>query len=61
MIKIIHSLIVALPELIKLVKNIEKQIEAKKTDEKVKDDLKKINEAFEKKDAEALNKLFNSN
>lgn len=60
MIKLIHSLIIALPELIKLIKNIEKQIEEKNTDEKVKDDLKKINEAFEKKDAKALNDLFNS-
>lgn len=59
MIKALSALILALPELIKLVKNIQKQIEEQNTDQKVKDDLKKINKAFEDKDAKALNDLFN--
>lgn len=61
MIKAISAFIVALPELLKLIKNIQNKIEEQKKDEKVKDDLKKINEAFENKDAKALNDIFNSN
>jgi len=60
MIKAIMTLILSLPEILKLLKNLDKKIQEKKTDEKVKDDLKKINEAFEAKDAKALNDLFNS-
>ena len=60
MIKAIMTLILSLPEILKLLKNLDKKIQEKKTDEKVKDDLKKINEAFETKDAKALNDLFNS-
>lgn len=59
MIKVISSLIVALPEIIKLIKNIQKQIEQQKTEKKVKDDLKRINQAFEVGNAQLLNDVFN--
>ena len=59
MIKIISSLIVALPEIIKLIKNIQKEIDAQKTNKKVKDDIRKINQAFEIGNAQLLNDVFN--
>ena len=58
--KTLAALIVSLPEILRLIKQIEKIIKEHKTEKKVKDDLKKINEAFEKKDAKLLNDIFNS-
>lgn len=60
MLKIISSFIMALPEIIKLIKHLEKEHKKQKTKKKIKDDIKKINQAFEKQDAEALNRIFNS-
>lgn len=48
----------ALPELIKLVKLIQKKIEEDKSDKKTKEEIRKINQAFKDRDAEALNRLF---
>ena len=59
MIKVISSLIIALPEIIKLIKNIQKKIEQQRVEKKVKDDLEKINQAFESGDAKLLNDVFN--
>lgn len=59
-VKVISSLILALPEILKLIKNIQDQIEAEQVNKKVKDDLKKINEAFKEKDASKLNDIFNN-
>lgn len=61
MVKTIYALILALPEILKLINNLQKKIEEQKIDSKVKEDLKKINEAFEKKDTKLLNDIFNSN
>jgi len=54
------AFLAAVPELLRLVRNIEKRIEAAKTEKKVKEDLEAINEAFETKDANKLNDIFNS-
>lgn len=54
------ALLIALPEIWKLIQRIEKQIDGAKIERKVKEDFKVINEAFEKQDSNKLNKLFNS-
>jgi len=47
-----------MPELIKLIQVLQKQIAEASTDRKVKEDLEKIRGAFEKRDAKILNDLF---
>jgi len=54
------AFLTVLPELIRLIKNIEKRIQATETDKKVKEDIKAINEAFEQKDSAKLNRIFDS-
>jgi hypothetical protein len=50
----------ALPALVELIRELQKaQIEGE-VKKKVADDVKTINEAFKTKDADKLNKLFNS-
>lgn len=61
--KALYIIIKSLPEIIALVKRLEKR--AKKQTEKnrskqIKRDLKKIEKAFEADDAKALNDIFNS-
>ena len=60
MIKALLALIAALPEILKLIKNIQDQIDRSLENKKVKDELKKLNEAFENEDADSLRELFNS-
>lgn len=57
-VRAIISLIVALPEILRLIDSISKRIEQDEADRKLKDDLKKIDEAFRNGDAQALNDLF---
>jgi hypothetical protein len=47
-----------LPELLKLFQLLQKRIEEVETDRKVKDDVKKIHEAFATNDASKLDELF---
>jgi len=54
------ALLVSLPEILKLIENIQKANKERKIQKKVNDDIKKINEAFEQKDADKLNEIFNS-
>lgn len=56
--KTLVALIVALPEIIRLVERIQKEIERQQVDRKVADDIKAINDAFEAKDAQKLNEIF---
>ena len=49
----------ALPELLKLIENIKRNIEQNAVERKASDDIKKINEAFEKKDPNLLHDVFN--
>lgn len=60
LLKALGALLLALPELIKLIENLQREASKIETDRKVKDDLKIINHAFENNDAEALRILFNS-
>ena len=58
LLKILHALLVIIPEIIEFIKEAQKRADEKALQEKVKEDFKKINEAFKKKDAEALNEIF---
>lgn len=49
----------AIPDLIKLLQEIDKARIAAETDRKVTDDLKTLHQAFANKDAQAVTKLFN--
>jgi len=49
----------ALPELIKLIKEIQNSINESNRKAEVKEDVAKIREAFKNKDAEALKRIFN--
>lgn len=60
MIKALSALIAALPEILKLIKTIQARIDEAEAERRLKDDIKKINDAFESQDAEALNEIFNS-
>lgn len=54
------TLIKLLPELIALIKSIQKAIDQAETDRKVSDDIKSIKAAFDAKDPAALDHIFNS-
>lgn len=54
-----YSLVKCLPEILQFLQTLGKQIEEANTDRKIKDDLARINEAFEKRDASILNDVFN--
>jgi len=56
---IILQFLAALPELIRLVRDIETAIKKEESDRKVKNDVKAIREAFKNQDAQALNRIFN--
>lgn len=58
--KLIVTLIMNLPALIRLLENMQKRIDKNEEDKKVAHDLDAINKAFEGNDAEALRKIFNS-
>lgn len=60
MIKALVSFLLAIPELIKLIESMQKMASQHNKKIKIKDDIKKINKAFEDGDAKALNDLFNS-
>ena len=49
-----------LPELIELIKSIQKAIEESDAERRVRDDVKVISEAFKSRDASKLNSLFKS-
>jgi hypothetical protein len=59
MIKALIAFLEALPELLRLIKNIQQEYEKRKIDKKVKDDIKQINKAFETGDIDLLNDIFN--
>jgi len=59
MLKSLALFIAAMPELIKLIKNIQKRIDKQSQDKKVREEIKKINKAFEENNAEDLVYIFN--
>jgi len=56
----ILAFIKCLPEIIKLLEILATRIAEANTERKIKEDLQKINEAFEKRDATLLNDIFNN-
>lgn len=56
----IINLIMSFPKLIEFYFHLEKKLEAAEEKRKVSDDLKKINQAFKTKDAQALRDTFNA-
>jgi hypothetical protein len=54
------TLIANMPEILKMLQHLEQLKENADTDRKIKEDLKKINEAFKNKDAELLRKIFDT-
>lgn len=54
------ALIAALPELLRLLRTVQKKIDEAETNRKVTDDLKAINEAFKSNDPDKLNHIFNN-
>ena len=60
MLKLLYAFFVSLPELLRLVKVLQRNLAEAETRSKVKDDVAKIRKAFEAKDEEALNSIFNS-
>ena len=57
--KFIVLLITNLPQIIKLIEQLQLEHKRNKHNRKVKDDLELINKAFETRDAELLNSIFN--
>lgn len=58
--KLIGILLSNLPEIMRIIRLLEKRQQEKATDAKIKEDFKTIGDAFDKNDADALNRLFNS-
>jgi type VI protein secretion system component VasF len=54
------ALLYALPEVIKFIKQAQARESEEKLEKKVRQDLEKINRAFEKKDSSELNDVFKS-
>ena len=54
------SFLAAIPDLIKIYGAVKERIEVSQRENHVKDDLKKIQEAFNEKDPSKLNHIFNS-
>ncbi len=58
--KILLALLSALPQIIKLIETIQKQQKLHAKNGKIKDDIEKINQAFESQDPEKLRSIFSS-
>lgn len=58
--KSIWTLLTVLPTILAIINKIEENIRKGKEDRLVKDDLKKIEEAFDAKDPDKLRDIFNS-
>ena len=60
MVSALYELLKNLPALIKLIKQLQKKQAEAAVKSKIKNDLDKINKAFEDKDEQALRNIFNS-
>lgn len=58
--KLLAVLILNLPQILRLLENMQKRIDKAEEDKKVTQDLDAINKAFEDGDNEALRRIFNS-
>lgn len=61
MLKFLYAFLVALPDLIQLVKIIREEQQAKADSKRVKEKLKLVKQAFKEKNADALNRAFSDN
>lgn len=55
----IWAFLTSLPEILKLILQLQKMIQEANTDRKVKDDVKSIHQAFASNDPSKLNSIFN--
>ena len=60
MLKAIYALIISLPEILRLIKELEKRHKEESKNRKIKEDLKEIEQAFKERDADKLRDIFNS-
>ena len=60
MIKAFYAFLVAIPEILKFIRLIQEQQQEKADAQNLKEKMKKVNEAFEEKNADKLNDAFNS-
>ena len=60
LLKAISALILALPEILKLIKQIQAVNRELKLDRKIQDDFKNISQAFHDRNAQTLNNIFKS-
>jgi len=58
MLKAILALLTALPEILRLINKLEEQHKKDGVNKRVKDDIKKINDAFASGDSSALDRIF---
>lgn len=58
--KLLATLLLNLPAILRLLENIQKRIDEAEVERKVAHDLEEINKAFEAKDPEALKRIFMS-
>lgn len=60
MIQAIIGLLSALPEILRLIRDLQEAKAKEESDAKLKDDIQKIRQAFKERDEKALNDAFNS-
>ncbi|MFN9975757.1 MAG: hypothetical protein ACK58T_38270 [Phycisphaerae bacterium] len=58
-VKLFIAILGALPEILKLLKELSKDYEKPEVKEKLKADIEAINKAFKEKDEKLLNNIFN--
>lgn len=58
--KLIKILIFALPEIVRLIKAVDARYDEEALTAKIKEDMRAISDAFEKKDGGALTRIFDS-
>lgn len=58
--KALSILISALPEIIKLIQALQLKADEAEKEQKIKEDLKKLHEAFNEKNPDKLNAIFNN-
>lgn len=61
LIKLLYALLIATPEIIKLIRELEKRNRELERQKQLRADLEAIRKAIENKDEKALRDIFNSN
>lgn len=60
LLKLLKILFIALPEIVRLIRALDAHYDEAALNQKIKQDLGAISDAFEKKDGAALRNIFNS-